>query len=461
MKISVQLRHYCLAVCLLQAICFVSSNYMPQSLSNYGGGNSGGGNGNVGPVTTAIESTRTVEVKPVQVMGEPHEPQVVEVPSEDMPVTVHFKSQSSRVLVQQTHTPAQVVEPEHTTSEDEPQRVIHEVVKPVIQEIREIIQPYRRLIQQVQPVIEQTHTVIAKGEPRPPVEPLSVDGASTGTISGGGNSGGRQGSSGKYGGSSGGSKYGGSSNYAAAASSVSLKSQSPTSTDDRKSSSSSTSNINRNPQQQQAFSLTPITKQHSNQIQTPSSKYGQPMIARQQSNNRDNSYAARRGEFREPPHMERFDTPKVSLRPASTATVNALRQQATTAKINLRTSASEIVPSAAAPSSSSSASASSASSSSSSSSSLRPISESYQYSPLSAYFPPIDKRVDEPFNPMNDYNQASASQQYYHYQKPIASQQPQQHNFHSDYSMPYDNDASMSSMVTFVAQPVRFRAARA
>ena len=195
-------------------------------------------------------------------------------------------------------------------------------------------------------MIEQTHTVIAKGEPRPPVEPLSVDGASTGTISGGGNSGGRQGSSGKYGGSSGGSKYGGSSNYAAAASSVSLKSQSPTSTDDRKS-SSSTSNINRNPQQQQAFSLTPITKQQSNQIQTPSSKYGQPMITRQQSNNRDNSYAARRGEFREPPHMERFDTPKVSLRPAPATMVNSLRQQATTTKVSLRTSASEIIPTAA------------------------------------------------------------------------------------------------------------------
>ncbi|OTF80404.1 DFP2-like protein [Euroglyphus maynei] len=114
--------------------------------STFGGNNQGGGSGgsgNVGPITTAIESTRTVEVKPVQVMGEPHEPQVVEVPSEDMPVTVHFKSQSSRVLVQQTHTPAQIAEPEHTTSEDEPQRVIHEVVKPVIQEIREIIQPYR------------------------------------------------------------------------------------------------------------------------------------------------------------------------------------------------------------------------------------------------------------------------------------------------------------------------------
>src|SRR6218665_3558904 len=71
-------------------------------------------------------------------------------------------------------------EPEHTSSEDEPQRVIHEVVKPVIQEVREIIQPYRRLIQQIQPVIEQTHTVIAKGEPRPQVAPLGINDVNAG-----------------------------------------------------------------------------------------------------------------------------------------------------------------------------------------------------------------------------------------------------------------------------------------
>lgn len=69
------------------------------------GGGSGYGGGDKGPVTAAIESHRTVEVKPVQSTSEPHEPQVIEVPSDDMPVTVHFKSQSSRVLVQQTHTP--------------------------------------------------------------------------------------------------------------------------------------------------------------------------------------------------------------------------------------------------------------------------------------------------------------------------------------------------------------------
>ena len=79
----------------------------------YGGSGGGGGSGNgggynnkgPGPVTAALESHRTVEVKPVQTMNEPYEPQVIEVPSEDTPVMVHFKSQSSRVLVQQTHTP--------------------------------------------------------------------------------------------------------------------------------------------------------------------------------------------------------------------------------------------------------------------------------------------------------------------------------------------------------------------
>ena len=65
-----------------------------------------------GPITAAIESQRSVEVRPVQSMPrEPLEPQVIEVPSDDMPVTVHFKSQSSRVLIQQTHTPGKYILP--------------------------------------------------------------------------------------------------------------------------------------------------------------------------------------------------------------------------------------------------------------------------------------------------------------------------------------------------------------
>jgi hypothetical protein len=79
---------------------------------------------------------------------------------------------------------------------------VHEVVKPVIQEVREIIQPYRRLVQQIQPVIEQTHTVIAKGEPRISAQPILAQQVSSLGGGGGGFSyGGGAGGGGSYGGS--------------------------------------------------------------------------------------------------------------------------------------------------------------------------------------------------------------------------------------------------------------------
>lgn len=98
--------------------------------------------------------------------------------------------------------------------------MIHEVVKPVIQEIREIIQPYRRLIQQIQPVIEQTHTVIAKGEPRPQVAPIAVPGAGGSGSSGSGGQGGGGLGFGGSGAKSHGSSFGGAGGYAAASSVV-------------------------------------------------------------------------------------------------------------------------------------------------------------------------------------------------------------------------------------------------
>ena len=55
---------------------------------------------------------------------------------------------------------------EATKSEEEPHRVIHEVVRPVIQELREVIVPYRRVVQEIQPVIEQVQTTVAKGQGR-------------------------------------------------------------------------------------------------------------------------------------------------------------------------------------------------------------------------------------------------------------------------------------------------------
>ena len=81
------------------------------------------------------------------------------------------------------------------------------------------------MIQQIQPVIEQTHTVIAKGEPRPQVAPLGInDLGSGGGSSGGGSAGGFSAarSNSASSGISAGSAFGGqlrTSDYAAAASS--------------------------------------------------------------------------------------------------------------------------------------------------------------------------------------------------------------------------------------------------
>jgi len=114
----------------------------------------------------AIQTRRTVEVRPVAYQQDFAQPQIIEVAPEELPVQVHFRTASSRVNVHQSHTPGLPAQVEHASFQDEPHRVIHEVIKPVIQEVREIIQPYRRVTQEIRPVIEEVHTVVHKGEKR-------------------------------------------------------------------------------------------------------------------------------------------------------------------------------------------------------------------------------------------------------------------------------------------------------
>jgi hypothetical protein len=120
--------------------------------------------GPIGPVSAAIQSKRTYEVVPSPLYQEPAVPQIIEVHPSIQPVQVIFRSISSPVQVQQIHTPGAPGQVESTNSEDQPHRVTHEVLRPVIQEVREVIQPYRRVVQEVRPVLEEVHTVVAKGQ---------------------------------------------------------------------------------------------------------------------------------------------------------------------------------------------------------------------------------------------------------------------------------------------------------
>ena len=140
-------------------------------LGGYGGGlglgnglGLGLGYGGPGPLSAAIQSHRSYEVIPVSTHQEPAHAQIIDVEPIEQPVHVIFRTVSSPVLVQQIHTPGAPGQTEATHSEDEPHRVLHEVVRPVIQEVREVIQPYRRVTQEVRPVLEEVHTVVAKGD---------------------------------------------------------------------------------------------------------------------------------------------------------------------------------------------------------------------------------------------------------------------------------------------------------
>lgn len=116
-------------------------------------------------VKAAVQQVgRTVEYKNVPYQEQPIEAQVVEVEPSDNPLHLHFKSRSSSVSLSQSHTPAAPQETQVTSSRDEPSRLVHEVEKPVIQELREVITPYRQVTQEVQPVVESVHTVVSKAE---------------------------------------------------------------------------------------------------------------------------------------------------------------------------------------------------------------------------------------------------------------------------------------------------------
>jgi len=118
----------------------------------------------VGPITAAIETRRHHQVIDVPTSQDVIQPQTLIIEPNVLPVNIEFRSQSSPVNVNQVHIPGRPGQHQATQSEDEPDRLTHEVIKPVIQEIRETIVPFRRITQEVLPVQEEINTVVARGQ---------------------------------------------------------------------------------------------------------------------------------------------------------------------------------------------------------------------------------------------------------------------------------------------------------
>lgn len=129
----------------------------------------------VSPVYAAVVTKRTQEFIDAPVTTDVVQPQVVIVEPNLQPITIEFRSRSSPVQINQVHVPGDKGTEKITRSEEEPDRVIHEVVKPVIQEVREIIQPFRKITQQILPVQEEVHSVITRGQRKQVIEQAKVE----------------------------------------------------------------------------------------------------------------------------------------------------------------------------------------------------------------------------------------------------------------------------------------------
>lgn len=94
-------------------------------------GGYGGEPQSYGPMSAAIKSMRSVEIKPVQDEYQNNEPQVIDIAPSAQPIVINFRTTSSMIQVHQSHEPAERPEVQSTQSEEEATYLKHSVVKPV------------------------------------------------------------------------------------------------------------------------------------------------------------------------------------------------------------------------------------------------------------------------------------------------------------------------------------------
>lgn len=114
-------------------------------------------------IDVAIHSKHSVQVIPVTGTKMAGKTPIIDINSDALPLTLRFNSHSSRINAIQKHIghSGQVYK---QNAIDEPDLLIQNVQKPVIQEVREIISPFRNIFQEIRPVQEQIQTIIARGQ---------------------------------------------------------------------------------------------------------------------------------------------------------------------------------------------------------------------------------------------------------------------------------------------------------
>ena len=109
-----------------------------------------------------VKSKHEIQVIPTRSHEEDHSTHV-DVPGGVLPVYMSFKTQSSPLYVKQEHRSTKGSY-QKSHSKDEPHRLVHQDVKPLVQELKEVITPYRKVVQVVEPVREDKRTKVHKSQ---------------------------------------------------------------------------------------------------------------------------------------------------------------------------------------------------------------------------------------------------------------------------------------------------------
>ena len=132
------------------AMIYPSSSY---GMNRYGYGTN---------IDAAIISKQDLRIIPVQSLRINGPNPMIDIASTNNMITLRFNTISSQINTIQKHHGI-MAKTHKANFMAEPDILVQNIQKPVIQNVREIIQPYRKVFQEIRPVQEKIETVISKG----------------------------------------------------------------------------------------------------------------------------------------------------------------------------------------------------------------------------------------------------------------------------------------------------------
>nr|XP_027205514.1 uncharacterized protein LOC113799123 [Dermatophagoides pteronyssinus] len=112
-------------------------------------------------IDATIISKQNLHILPIQNLHTIQTNPIIDIKSNNNLITIRFNTISSSINTIQKHHGIQS-KIQHSKFMAEPDILIQNIQKPIIQKVHEIIQPYRKIYQEILPVKEKIETIISK-----------------------------------------------------------------------------------------------------------------------------------------------------------------------------------------------------------------------------------------------------------------------------------------------------------